>query len=479
MHEAPFIMVSQSQKIQHLYNRAAFGLSITAVEKKKKLRKEQNALLTGSVEELPLDVFTENPYLALGAEFRKSREARAKANKDFQEAVRENRKKIRPLNVQWMERMSRKDCVLREKITFFWHDHFAVRSNNGYHVQLHNNLLRKHALGKYGDLLLAVAKDPAMLEFLNNQQNNKRKPNENFARELLELYTLGRGHYTERDVKNAARAFTGWKRDRFSCEFLFLARQHDDSPKEFMSKSGNFNGEDIIDIILSDKQTATYLAGKLFRYYVADRPDEEIISLMANRLFETDYDIGDLLSFVFKSDWFYEDRFFNNKIKSPIELINGIGSHFGLVYRRPEALVYLQNSLGQRLFFPPGVNGWPVGREWIDSTSLVNRMRLTKVLADKAELGIRVRDDLDNNTATAGLGGKLLLTGEMNWLAIEGAIGHMSDEQMIDALSELLVNGRLMTKTRKLLLSGLARQQEDRIRWLALSIAGLPEYQLA
>lgn len=477
-------MPTKSQKILHLYNRAAFGLSFGQFGQKRKskfkLKRELKELLEDGVEEIPLEVIPDNPFIVFKTDWENQKGNRNELRSILAEKTKETRKLIKDMNLRWMTLLTARNTAVIEKLTLFWHDHFAVRTNNGYHAQLHNNLLRKHALGKYRSLLLAVSRDPAMLEFLNNQQNNKRKPNENFARELLELYTLGRGHYTENDIKNAAKAFTGWKYDRFTCQFRFVSRQHDESDKEFMRHSGNFDGEEIIDLLLSNKQTALFLSAKLFQYYVSDQPDEAIIGKMADRLFKSDYHIGDLLNYVFGSEWFYEERFINNKIKSPQELINGVRQHFSLEYAQPDALMYLQTSLGQRLFLPPSVNGWSVGREWINSSSLMNRMRLVSLLAKNEELGIRVKDDLDSQEKRMKGSRKLLSTGRMDWPEFEKQLKGLSDEEMADCLADFLINQPLEGESRKAMLHGVREQKaEKKIKWLAVTIAGLPEYQLA
>ncbi len=474
-------MLSKSQKIQHLYNRAAFGMSVDQFQaaQKSRLKTELKNLMGNSVGELPLTAIAENPFVRLREDWKDKSFDREGLKKELNKRIKESRVKLRDLNTQWMEQLTNPQAMVREKLTLFWHDHFAVRSNNGYHAQLHNNVLRKHALGKYRDLLLAVAKDPAMLAFLNNQQNNKRKPNENFARELLELYTLGRGHYTEKDIKEAARAFTGWKFDRYTCQFRFISRQHDAGEKEFMGKTGDFDGENIIDMVLANKQTAYYLSAKLFQYYVSDQPDEPIIRKMADRFYKSDYDIEDLLTYVFSAEWFYEERFIHNKIKSPQELLHGIRQHFGLSYEMPRALIFLQKSLGQQLFFPPSVNGWSVGREWVNSSSLVNRMRLVNHLARNADLEIRVKDELDDQGKSSVRGAQLLKTGRMNWSLLETHLSGMGDEQKLDTLIEFLISKPLNANTKRALLSELKKQEDDAVRWLAVTIAGLPEYQLA
>lgn len=474
-------MLSKSQKIQHLYNRACFGMSVDQFQavQKSRLKTELKNLMENSVGEVPLTVIKENPFVKLREEWKDKSRDREGLKKELNKRIRESRIKLGDLNTRWMEQLTDQKVMVREKLILFWHDHFAVRSNNSYHAQIHNNVLRKHALGKYRDLLLAVARDPAMLAFLNNQQNNRRKPNENFARELLELYTLGRGHYTERDVKEAARAFTGWKFDKYSCQFRFVSRQHDSGQKEFMGKSGDFGGEDIIDMVLANKQTAHYLSAKLFQYYVSDQPDERIIQKMADRLFKSNYDIEDLLAYVFSADWFYEERFIHNKIKSPQELIHGIRQHFGLSYKVPRALIFLQKSLGQQLFFPPSVNGWSVGREWVNSSSLVNRMRLVNQLARNADLEIRVKDELDDQGMGSVRGAQLLKTGRMDWHLLEAHLSGMNAEQQLNMLTEFLISKPLNSNTKNALLSELKKKEDGAVRWLAVTIAGLPEYQLA
>ncbi|MCE7994588.1 MAG: DUF1800 domain-containing protein [Roseivirga sp.] len=476
-------MPTKSQKIQHLYNRAAFGLSFQQFEQKRKgklkLRQELKELLEEGIDEIPLEVIADNPFVEFKEDWENRKGSRSEVQKLFREKVRETRRQVRGMSLRWMALLTDQNTAVREKLTLFWHDHFAVRTDNGYHAQLHNNVLRKYALGKYRDMLLAVSKDAAMLGFLNNQQNNKRKPNENFARELLELYTLGRGYYTENDIKNAAKAFTGWKYDRFTCQFRFVDRQHDKSEKEFMGHSGDLNGEDIIDVVLANRQTALFLSAKLFQYYVSDQADEVIIGKMADRLFKNDYHIGDLLHYIFSSDWFYEKRFVNNKIKSPQELIHGVRQHFGLEYGSPEALLYLQNSLGQRLFFPPNVNGWSVGREWINSSSLVNRMRLVSQLTKNEELGIRIKDDLDGQTRGIRGSRKFLSTGRMDWPEFEKQLKDLPKEEMADRLADFLINQPLKSETKETILRGVRDQKaEKRIKWLAVTIASLPEYQL-
>ena len=474
-------MSTQKRKLLHLYNRAAFGVSPSAYTSlEAKPAKEAAVLLRNSCESKPIKVLTESPFAKYRDQMNMRRE-RGAIRQMVQKEVRESRGKIRDMNLAWMNQMTDPDTMVREKLTLFWHDHFGVRNLVGYYAQEHNNTLRKHALGKYGDLLMAVTKDPAMLQFLNNQQNVKRNPNENYARELLELFTLGRGHYTEADIKNAARAFTGWGHDRFNGAFRFRRFQHDEGQKQFMGKTGNLNGDDIINIVLENPQTAQFLSAKLFQYYVSDSPDPEVIDIMAKRLYKTDYDIADLLKFTFQSDWFYEDRFINQKIKSPIELINGFRTQLGLSFGQPLAMLYMQRVMGQILFLPPSVNGWPVGAEWIDHSSLVNRMRMPGALSAGNELNIRPKDDGDDNNPLKRNGSRLVRTARMNFeafMTLPGIRG--SHREMIDSRSHLLINEDLPEKTKLSMLAEVShgKVKESPVQWAAVTIAGLPEYQL-
>jgi len=219
-----------------------------------------------------------------------------------------------------------------------------------------------------------------MLQFLNNQQNQKNHPNENFAREVMELFTLGRGNYTELDIKESARAFTGWAYNGKTGEYAFNAKVHDEGNKNFLGKIGNFHGEDILDIITANKQTAVFICTKLYRYFVNDIPDNDHINQMADVFYKGNYEITPLLEFVFQADWFYDDKNTGNLVKSPIEFLVGLNRQFYISYQNPDVLMQFQRTLGQVLFRPPNVAGWPGGRNWIDSSSLMYRMKMPSTI---------------------------------------------------------------------------------------------------
>ncbi|RYY11496.1 MAG: DUF1800 domain-containing protein, partial [Cytophagaceae bacterium] len=227
------------------------------------------------------------------------------------------------MSTAWMERLATGPGQLREKMALFWHGHFACRTRRPDDSLQLLNTIRAHALGKFPDLLLAVSREPAMLQFLNNQQNRKEHPNENFAREVMELFTLGRGNYSETDVKEAARAFTGWSYDGDN-NFVFRPRQHDDGPKAFLGHRGNLGGEEVLTIIMQQPAAATFLVTKLYRFFVNDVPNPAHIEPLAAAFRKSHYDIADLAERIFSADWFYESANVGVRIKSPVELIAGL-----------------------------------------------------------------------------------------------------------------------------------------------------------
>ena len=207
--------------------------------------------------------------------------------KQIQEQSRDD---IKNLNIRWLDEMINSEAQLREKISLFWHGHFACRVINSYYQQELLQVIRENALGSFKELLRAVSKSASMLQFLNNQQNKKQHPNENFAREVMELFTMGRGNYTENDVKEAARAFTGWGFN-LQGEFVFRKMVHDDGDKTVLGKSGNFDGDDIIDLLLKQKQTAKFITKKLYKFLVNDIVDDAKVEWLSNRFYQNDYDI--------------------------------------------------------------------------------------------------------------------------------------------------------------------------------------------
>src|ERR1700743_3095218 len=348
------------RQINHLYARAGFGLSFAdkKTAEHDSVKKAVKDLFKASEANEPINVVQGNTDFAM------LMKGDVLAKKQF---LQQQKQQEKDLNLAWINKMSTTDAVLREKMTLFWHNHFACRSNNAAYAQQLNNIHRSNALGNFRTLLFQVAESPAMLQFLNNQQNQKGHPNENFARELMELFTIGRGNYTEQDVKESARAFTGWGFDKGGV-FKMRPFLHDDGQKTFLGKTGNLTGEDIINRLLEQKQTAYFISNKLYKYLVNEIPDPAHVSAMADVFYKSDYEIKPLLEFVFTADWFYDEKNMGNMIKSPVAFIVGLNRQFYISYQLPEVLLEFQRTLGQVLFYPPNVAGWPGGRHWNGSS---------------------------------------------------------------------------------------------------------------
>jgi hypothetical protein len=281
----------------------------------------------------------------------------------------------------WLFRMLRSPHPLRERMTLFWHNHFATSIAKVRQPGLmkgQNLLIRRHALGKFRPFLLEMSRDPAMLAWLDSNSNVRGKPNENYARELMELFSLGVGHYTEADVKEAARAFTGWHTDGRS--FTLNRFQHDDGPKTVLGRTGAWDGADVVRIVLDEPAAARFLVGKLYRELISETgpPPDDLVEPLAERFRASDYDIADLVGTVLRSRLFFSEHAYRQRIKSPVEFV--VGALRALEGPDPDpgmgpvpAWPQLLDGLGQTLFAPPNVKGWPGGEAWLNQATLLAR----------------------------------------------------------------------------------------------------------
>lgn len=301
------------------------------------------------------------------------------------------------LQALWLYRMVFTPHPLRERMTLFWHNHFAtseVKVQNPGLMQRQNDLLRSQALGDFQTLLSAIGKDPAMLIWLDSTENRKAKPNENYAREVMELFTLGRGKYTEKDIQEAARAFTGGfvRRERFE----EIAYQHDDGPKSILGRTGPFHGRDIPGILLDQPSCAEFLCAKLLREFVSE-VDPIPPALLAGpaRVFrESGYQIAAVVDMILRSNLFFDATIRRRRVKSPVEL--AVGTVRALEVLKPtvqaDALAESCATMGQSLYAPPSVAGWEGGTSWINSTAMLARNNLALALlgAENPGLGRRL-----------------------------------------------------------------------------------------
>ena len=295
-----------------------------------------------------------------------------------------DRQQIREIRKWWIERMIETPRPLEEKMTLFWHGHFATgyrAIEDSWHMLQQNRMFRDHATGNFGNLLFGLIRDPAMLRYLNNNQNRKERPNENFSRELMELFSLGEGNdYTEQDIKEGARALTGYSyRDD---SFVFNERLHDSDQKTILGRSGNFDGDDFVRIILSRKVCSEFLALKLYRFFVNDAPDvptkdqRPFLKTLAKKIRSGEYEIKPVLKALFKSRHFYMDTNRCAVVKSPVQLTVQTIRCLQTPVRDLTTLAAANELMGQSIFEPPSVKGWDGGRSWINTSTLFIRQNL-------------------------------------------------------------------------------------------------------
>jgi len=463
--------MTDSQKIAHLYRRAGFGLNI---------RETPDGALNDAINKI-LASNTQFDELYLEDEERvTAAELLAMNPEQRKEIIQDLAANIKKLNLQWIKIMGKAEGQLREKMSLFWHGHFAVRVRGFAQVESYANTIRQHALGNFRELLMAVSKEPAMLKFLNNVQNKKNSPNENFAREVMELFTLGRGNYTEHDIKEAARAFTGWGINQED-EFELKTFQHDSGSKTIFGKTGNFEGEDVIAMILERKETAVFITRKIYRFLVNETVDESRVRELAES-FHANYDIPQLLRQIVSADWFYAPENIASIIKSPVELIVGLNRTFGIAYENPQPLLAVQRVLGQTLFFPPNVAGWAGGRNWIDNSTLITRLNLPKRLTDASQLDVDVKNDMDDITPNEVERKKSGNTFQcsFNWELFGEKFKEISDDKLWEALCiQLLANTMLLQMPDKLKVQAENSNRAEKIRLMAIYIVRTPDYQLS
>lgn len=357
------------QEIRHLYRRAAFAPKVSEVNA------ATPQTLTQLVEQLLVDQPTPSaPGWVNNLPYTGTLTTQQQAN---------YRNWIRELREWWIRLMITQPLLLSEKMTLFWHGHFATQYSTvqvpQYHYKM-NALLRSYAMGNFKDMVKAVAVDPCMLIYLDGIRNTASAPNENYAREVMELFTIGIGNYTQPDVTNAAKAFTGWQVR--GLDAYFTAGRHDNTNKTFMGQTGNFDGNQIIDIIFQQVETARFICRKLYRFFVYQTPDEAIVDQLATTFRNSNYEVKPVLRQLFNSTHFFDTLTMSAEISSPIERAVGAIRQLGIPVPASSDIVpsYVRTSaesFGQSLFEPPNVAGWPGYRQWINTTSLLARNQYT------------------------------------------------------------------------------------------------------
>ena len=486
--------LNNQQKNQHLFWRAGFGPSVEQLNDLVTATPNQfyKALQKASSQKPDYinvaDNYLQGLYMGISEEGRqqKKKELNAEERKMIQKKQRQS---IKNLNLFWLEEMTKSNAQLREKMAFFWHGHFACRNVNIFYQQQLLDIIRRHALGNFRDMLHEVSKSAAMLNFLNNNQNKKDHPNENFAREVMELFTLGRGNYSENDIKDAARAFTGWGAN-VKGEFTFRRFQHDFGSKTVLGKTGNLDGDEVLDILLNQKQTAKFLTQKIYRFFVNDYADASKIEWLASRFYQNNYDIAKLMEDIFTSDWFYDEKNVGAIIKSPIELLAGLQRMLPMKLKNEESLLLLQRILGQMLFYPPNVAGWPGGKTWIDSSSLMLRMRIPMLINDVDEFNVKPKDDDDQMMGRKdddeekivrkkGMGkGMKPINAEIDWSQYVAYFETVPKEELQKKITSLLLQTKSEVNPELIKKYADASGRDNFIKTATLQLMSTPEYQL-
>jgi uncharacterized protein (DUF1800 family) len=372
------------------------------------------------------------------------------------------------LKAWWLYRMLYGGDPLREKLTMFWHGHFATSNHKVRSVPAmlaQNELFRRHALADFAELLRGVCSDPAMLVWLDGGNSPKEKPNENFGREFLELFTLGLGHYTEKDIREAARAFTGWVENPGSefpprHEFHFDKARFDDGAKTFLKQTGRWGAADIVRITLDQSACAEFLCRKLYRFFVCDNPPPaDLIAPLAQELRSHNYAIRPVVEIILRSQHFFSAAAYRQRIKGPLEFSAGLVR----VLEVPRggmnllALAAACERQGQDLFYPPNVKGWDGGRTWLTSATLLDRGNwVSDVIWGNATVGVRPYDP-------------------RAWAKAHG----LRLDQVTAALVDLLLQGDLAPRARALIERTAAAATADALRRALQLALHTPDFQLA
>ena len=374
----------------HLMNRAGFGASPGDIEDLRQLGPDRAVSWFVDYEKIPDPTPAPDwaqPDPATIARREAIRNAADPATRRMleQQQGEEQRSRMSDLRYWWIRRMALGPRPFQEKMTLFWHGHFATSSekvNMPYFLWLQNETLRQNATGNFNQLLIAASKDPAMLLYLDGARSQKGEPNENFAREVMELFTLGEGHYTEQDIQQAARAYTGWGLTPDNLHYEYHPNNHDDDPKTVFGQTGNFSGGDVLNMICAKPECAQFIAKKLWRFFAQDQPPQPVVDALAAEFRKSGMNLKHLMRVIFRSREFYAADVIRSQIKSPVQwLLASAHQLQAPMPTEPMSLVMLR-QLGQELFNPPNVKGWDGGIAWITTNNLLDRYNFAAALVE-------------------------------------------------------------------------------------------------
>jgi uncharacterized protein (DUF1800 family) len=474
----------------HLLNRAGFGGPPAEIEKFVSLGPEAAVAHFVDYEKIAeptpdLEWAKPDPERA-----KKFMEARQASEEERRKRLREiqlaDRQHMIELRGWWLERMAKGSRPLQEKMVLFWHGHFATsveKVREAYLMWRQNELFRRLAMGNWLDMLIEVAQDPAMLVWLDQAQSRKEHPNENFAREVMELFALGEGHYTEKDISEGARALTGWSYDRLGQKFINRPFQHDSGEKVIFGKRGNFDGEDFLEMIVAQAQSARFITAKLWNFFAGEMASEGVVTALAEIFRKSNNTFKPVLRAMFSSEEFYAPSIIRNQVKSPVQWL--VGSVRMLERELPPPMICfsLTRNLGQDLFAPPNVKGWDGGLSWITTNNLLARYNEAATLVQgdmSAVSGLMLANNPGINMAVERRLRNIPLT-RVDVAKLFTEDERTSKEKLIPALEKRFLQGRLKPKQEKVLRDFLDSKSElshDTILNAIRLVMSTPEYQL-
>ena len=371
----------------HLLNRAGFGAppaEIAALAKLSPAQAVDKLVDFAAIPDTTASPAWAKPDPERAERLKTYRSAKPDERREMQRAEQKlHRERLVDLRYWWLQRMAKTPRPLQEKLTLFWHGHFATsvqKVKDPYLMWRQNETFRRHATGDWRTMLLEVTRDPAMLIWLDQAQSRRESPNENYAREVMELFALGEGNYTEQDITEAARALTGLTYDRVAQEPVYRKRQHDHGTKTVLGKTGNLTMEDVLDQIVAQPQAARFITAKLWSFFAHENPAPELVEALATEFRKAKNNFKPVLRQMFLSEEFYAESVMRQQVKSPVQLL--IGSVRLLERELPPPLICTTSLklLGQDLFAPPNVKGWDGGLSWITTNNLLNRYNFAAVL---------------------------------------------------------------------------------------------------
>lgn len=458
----------------HLLSRAGFGGSPDSVSSLYSLgrRAAVERLLAGDED---ADIFPPPQLTPVAEAYWAFRQANMMAEGEekretLAELRRAQEEQLRAVRAWWLQRMRYSRYPLREKMTLFWHGHFATsfdKVNSANLMYQQNETLRTHALGNFNSLTKDISRDPAMMRYLDLNRSEAKRPNENFARELMELFTLGEGvRYTEVDVREAARALTGYRMTPASGAFRYQPKAADLTEKTFLGQTGNWNGDDVIDIICQQRECAAFISRKIWVYLAGTEPGPDLQARLTRRLLDEKYEIKPLLREILLSPEFSSPEVVRHQVKSPVQWLVQISQSLEAPLPPPNACEFMLRSMGQVLFAPPNVKGWAGGRAWINGSTYLLRCNLAGTIAGADDKPLeKSRDAIP-----------------VEWDRIAPAEMRKNPDALCDSLAFRFLNVPLEPADRQKVIAFLVKRGPDindaTMRDCAHLIMSTPEFQL-